>query len=192
MDAAQDHAIIALYNSINSHRNYLEGPNDQLFSETPLHRAAFQGHTRLALEMLRLKPSLGKKLNLDGLSPLDMALRHGRTATVRGLISYDPNLIRVQGRGGITPLHYVVEMENIDLLIRFLLECPSSIKDLTVRQETAVHIAVRKRKIEAFKVLFGWIKRTDNTAVLTWRDEEGNTVLHVAALTNQPEACSFY
>ncbi|KAL2544187.1 Ankyrin repeat family protein [Forsythia ovata] len=116
-----------------------------------------------------------------------MALRNERTATVKGLIRYDPNLIRVQGRVGITPLHYVVEMENIDLLIRFLLECPSSIKDLTVRFETAVHIAVRKRNITAFKVLFGWIQRTDNTAVLTWRDEEGNTLLHVAALTNQLE-----
>ncbi|KAL2544231.1 Ankyrin repeat family protein [Forsythia ovata] len=191
MDTAQDPDIIALYDSINRNPDYLEGPN-KLFFETPLHRAASEGRTHLALEILRLKSSLGKKLNLDGLSPLDLALHNGRTATVRGLISYDPNLIRVQGRGGITPLHYVVEMENIELLIRFLLECPSSIKDLTVRYETAVHIAVRKQKFRAFKVLLGWIQRTDNTAVLTWRDEEGNTVLHVAALTNQPQACSFY
>ncbi|KAL2544179.1 Ankyrin repeat family protein [Forsythia ovata] len=191
MDTAQDPGIISLYNSIIRDPDYLEGPKDQLFFETPLHRAASEGHTRLALEMLRLKPSLGKKLNLDGLSPLDMALRNERTATVKGLIRYDPNLIRVQGRGGITPLHYVVEMENIDLLIRFLLECPSSIKDLSVRQETAVHIAVRKQNFKAFKVLLGWIKRTDNTTMLRWRDDEGNTVLHLAAITNQPQACSF-
>ncbi|KAL2544177.1 ankyrin [Forsythia ovata] len=191
MDAAQDPGIIALYNSIDIDPDSLEGPKDKLFFETPLHRAASEGHTRLALEMLRLKPSLGKKLNLAGLSPLDMALRNERTATVKGLIRYDPELIRVQGRGGITPLHYVVEMENIDLLIRFLLECPSSIKDLTVRQETAVHIAVRKQKFTSFKVLLGWIKRTDNTTMLRWRDDEGNTVLHLAAITNQPQACSF-
>ncbi|KAL2544237.1 Ankyrin repeat family protein [Forsythia ovata] len=125
MDAAQDPDIIALYNSIYSDPDYLEGPNDKLFFETPLHRAASEGHTRLALEMLRLKPSLGKKLNPDGLSPLILALRNGHTATVKGLFRYDPDLIRVHGREGITPLHYVVEMENIDqnidLLIRFLL-----------------------------------------------------------------------
>ncbi|KAL2517188.1 Ankyrin [Abeliophyllum distichum] len=160
MDTARDTDIIALYNSINRDPDYLEGPKDQLFFETPLHRAASEGHTRLALEILRLKPSLGKNLNLHGLSPLDMALRNNHTATVKGLIRYDPELIRVQGRGGITPLHYVVEMEIIDLLTRFLLECPSSINDLTVRQETAVHIAVRKRKSTAFEVLLGWIMRT--------------------------------
>ncbi|KAL2544176.1 Ankyrin repeat family protein [Forsythia ovata] len=187
MDTSQDPDIITLYDSIYRNPDYLEGPYDKLCFETPLHRAASEGHTRLALEMLRLKPSLGKKLNLDGLSPLDMALRNERTATVKGLIRYDPNLIRVQGRGGITPLHYVVEMENIDLLIRFLLECPSSIKDLTVGQETALHIAVRKQNFTAFKVLIGWIKRTGNTKMLRWRDDEGNTVLHLAALSNQQQ-----
>ncbi|KAL2544180.1 Ankyrin repeat-containing protein BDA1 [Forsythia ovata] len=178
MDTAQDPDIIALYDSINRNPDYLEGPNNKLFFETPLHRAASEGRTHLALEILRLKSSLGKKLNLDGLSPLVLALHNGRTATVRGLISYDPNLIRVQGRGGITPLHYVVEMENIDLLIRFLLECPSSIKDLTVRYETAVHIAVRKQKYRAFKVMKLLTKLVDVNA----KNSEGKTSLDILHL----------
>ncbi|KAL2517195.1 Ankyrin repeat family protein [Abeliophyllum distichum] len=171
MDTALDLDINNLYDSINSNPDYLEGPNNQLFFQTPLHIAASEGHTRLALEILRLKPSLGKKLNPDGLCPLDLALRNGHTATVKGLIRYDPNLIRVQGREGITPLHHVVEMENIELLIRFLLECPSSIKDLTVRYETAVHIAVRKQKFRAFKVMKLLTKLVDLNA----KNLEGKT-----------------
>ncbi|KAL2544235.1 Ankyrin repeat family protein [Forsythia ovata] len=137
MDGAQDPDIIALYKRIRTNPEYLEGQNDMPFAETPLHGAASEGRTHLALEIFRLKPSLGKKLNLDGLSPLDLALRNEHTSTVKRLVKYYPELIRVQGREGITPLHYVVETEDIDLLIEFLIVCPSSIKDLTVRDETA-------------------------------------------------------
>ncbi|KAL2517187.1 Ankyrin repeat family protein [Abeliophyllum distichum] len=119
MDTAQDLDINKFYDSINSNPDYIEGPNNQLFVQTPLHIAASEGHTRLALEILRLKPSLGKKLNPNGLSPLILALHKGHTATVKGLIRYDPDLICVHGRGGITPLHYVVERQDIDLLIKF-------------------------------------------------------------------------
>ncbi|CAI9784613.1 unnamed protein product [Fraxinus pennsylvanica] len=100
---------------------------------TPLHDVACEGPTILSLEILRLKPSLGKKLNLDGLSPLDLVLHNGHDSTAKQLVNHDPNLIRVPGKGGITHLHYVVETEKIDHLIKFLLECPSSIKDLTIR-----------------------------------------------------------
>ncbi|CAI9784615.1 unnamed protein product [Fraxinus pennsylvanica] len=102
-----------------------------------------EGRTGLALEILRLKPSLGKKLNLDDLSPLHLALGNGHTNTVRRLVKHDSDLIRIPGREGITLLHYAVEKEDIDLLIYFLIVCPSSINDWTVRDETAVHIAVR-------------------------------------------------
>ncbi|CAI9755469.1 unnamed protein product [Fraxinus pennsylvanica] len=186
MDAAQDLDIIVLYNSIRENPQYLEVPNEMPFAETPLHIAASEGRTTLALEILRLKPTLGNKLNLDGNTPLDLALRNRHTTTVKRLVRKDPDLIRVPGRGGITPLHYAAETdENIDLLIRFLLLCPSSIMDLTNRDETAVHIAVQNQNLRGFKVLLGWLRRSDNTKVLSFRDEDGNTVLHLAALTNQ-------
>ncbi|CAA3022948.1 ankyrin repeat-containing BDA1-like [Olea europaea subsp. europaea] len=191
MDAAQHPDIVALYNTISTNPDYLEVPNEMPFAQTPLHNAAREGRTDLALEILRLKLSLGKKLNLDGLSPLDLALHNEHASTVERIVNHDPNLIRVPGRGGITPLHYVVETEKVDLLIKFLMECPSSIKDFTIRDETAVHIAVRRGKFRAFKVLIGWIMRAGNGEVLRCRDAEGNTVLHLAALANQHQACCF-
>ncbi|CAI9784605.1 unnamed protein product [Fraxinus pennsylvanica] len=124
-------------------------------------------------------------------SPLHLALGNGHTNTVRRLVKHDPELIRVQGREGITLLHYAVEKEEIDLLIYFLLICPLSLFDLTVRDETVVHIAVRNNNVRAFMVLFGWARRTDKMSVMRWRNEEGNTVMHLAALTSQTEVCSF-
>ncbi|XP_022880887.1 ankyrin repeat-containing protein BDA1-like [Olea europaea var. sylvestris] len=187
MNAIEDPDIVHLYTKIRNNPHYLEVPSEMPFVESPLHTAASQGRTSLALEILRLKPLLGKKLNLDGLSPLHLALSNGHTNTVRRLVKHNPVLIRVPGREGITLLHYAVEKEDIDLLIYFLLICPSSINDMTVRDETVVHIAVRNENLRAFKVLLGWAGRTLNTTVLPWRNEEGNTVMHLAALTNQSQ-----
>ena len=107
---------------------------------------------------------------------------------MRRLVRFAPELIRIQGRERITPLHYAAEVEEIDFLAEFLLKCPASIEDVTLCCETALHIAVKNGKLRAFKVLFGWLKRTNNRReILNWGDEDGNTVLHVAASTNQTE-----
>ncbi|CAI9784609.1 unnamed protein product [Fraxinus pennsylvanica] len=153
MNTVQDPDIVALYSKIHNNPEYLDVPNEMTFVESPLHTAASEGHIGLALEILRLKPSLGKKLNLDGLSPLHLALGNGHTNSVRRLVKHDPELIRVQRREGIALLHYLVEKEEIDLLIYFLLICPLSIYELTVRDETTVHIAVRNNNLRAFTVL---------------------------------------
>ncbi|CAL9232392.1 unnamed protein product [Arabidopsis halleri] len=39
----------------------------------------------------------------------------------------------------------------------------------------------------AFKVLLGWIKRVNRKEILDWKDEDGNTVFHIAASINQTE-----
>ncbi|KAL7216006.1 hypothetical protein ACSBR1_028036 [Camellia fascicularis] len=70
MEAARAGNINDLYAIIQSKPNILDGMNKKLFVETPLHVAASAGQTHFALEILRLKPSFGKKLNLEGLSPL--------------------------------------------------------------------------------------------------------------------------
>ncbi|KAL7150401.1 hypothetical protein ABFS83_05G109600 [Erythranthe nasuta] len=164
----------------------------------------------MAVEIQRLMPSFGKKLDLNGFTPVDLALRraHALTTaalqegrgltpaevalrealfrTVRALIDVNPELVRVQGREGITPLHFAAETNDVELLDELLMTFPESINVLTIRGETAVHVAVRNRNLEALKVLCGWLARCDRSQVLGWKDREGNTILHVAASTNQP------
>ncbi|KAL7188454.1 hypothetical protein ACSBR1_038332 [Camellia fascicularis] len=79
------------------------------FVDTPFYIAASAGHAHFALEMMRLMPSFGKKLNPQGLSPLDLALQRREglspsdptlqnriTSTIRRLIYFDKELIRVK------------------------------------------------------------------------------------------------
>ncbi|XP_012472106.1 ankyrin repeat-containing protein BDA1 [Gossypium raimondii] len=156
-------------------------------ADTPLHEAARSDKPHFAMEVANLKPSLSSKLNHMGLSPVHLALQHNCSHMVRGLITINSELIRVKAKGMITPLHYLAQIDDADLLAEFLFACPSSIEDTTVKFETAVHIAVKNRSIRALKVLLGWLNRVNKEDILNWKDEDGNTALHIAVSTNQPQ-----
>ncbi|CAL5441717.1 unnamed protein product [Camellia sinensis] len=199
MEAAEAGDISLLYGCIQDYPKILNSIDDTPFVDTPLHIAASAGHAHFSLEMMRLKPSFGGKLNPQGLSPLDLALRRraelspvkdlqkNLTWTIRWLINLDKELIRVKGRESFTPLHYVAEKGDIDLLAEFLLACPESIMDRTIRDEIALHIAVKNSKLEACKVLLGWLRRSLNQKLLNSKDEKGNTVLDIAVSNSQTE-----
>nr|POE52437.1 ankyrin repeat-containing protein bda1 [Quercus suber] len=144
------------------------------------------------MEMMRLKPSFARKLNLEGFSPIHLALQYKHTEMVSRLLQVNGDLVRIKGREGITPLHYAVAVDDqLDLLAKFLSVCPNSIEDVMTRNETVLHIALKYGKLEAFKFLVEWIrqKRSKNSIfwerkILNWKNEEGNTVLHIAISKN--------
>ncbi|KAK3189305.1 hypothetical protein Dsin_028866 [Dipteronia sinensis] len=119
---------------------------------------------------------------------MHLALLNGHDQLATSMVTViDSELVRVKGKGRITPLHLVAQMDNIDLLAEFLSDCPSSIEDLTVRCETAVHVAVKNGRLSAFKVLLGWLQRVNMEKILEWNDEDSNIVLHIATSTCQPQ-----
>ncbi|KAH7857290.1 hypothetical protein Vadar_010952 [Vaccinium darrowii] len=197
---AREENLDALYEALECNPKVLDEIDKIPFVHTPLHEAV--AHTpsneatraEFALELLSLKPSFGKKLNPDGQSPLHLALSKGFSALAKRLIEHDSELIRVKGRGGKTPLHCVAEIGDAEtnLLAEFLFACPEAIKDLTIRKETAFHIAVKKGQYDAFRLIFEWIWRSYNGELLIWKDDEGNTVLHIATSTKQLRVCHLF
>ncbi|CAH8306507.1 unnamed protein product [Eruca vesicaria subsp. sativa] len=185
--AAQDGDIERLYELIAEDPNILCHFDKMSFCETPLHIAAEKGQTHFAMELMTLKPSLASKLDLSGFSPLHLALQNNHIRMVRAFVAIESSLVSIKGRGRITPLHHVARTGDAELLSEFLLACPSSIEDLTIGCETAVHIAVKNNQLMAFKVLLGWVKRVNKEEILDWKDEDGNTVFHISALINQTE-----
>ncbi|KAF3563375.1 hypothetical protein DY000_02015237 [Brassica cretica] len=113
------------------------------------------------MELMTLKPLLASKLNVSGFSPMHLALQNNHIKLVRGFVALDSSLVRIKGRGRITPLHHVAQ--------------------------TALHIAVENQQLKAFKVLLGWLKRANRKEILDWKDEDGNTIFHIAASINQTE-----
>ncbi|XVE65175.1 hypothetical protein DITRI_Ditri07aG0159900 [Diplodiscus trichospermus] len=104
---------------------------------------------------------------------------------------HGPDLVRVKGREGVTPLHHVVELGHLELLREFLSVNPRSIIDTTNQGETALHIAAKKRNMEALDALLAFLRRSWKgealfweEKVLNWKDEKGYTVLHAVAIMN--------
>ncbi|BFG31263.1 hypothetical protein CerSpe_175370 [Prunus speciosa] len=168
--------------------------NGVSFVDTPLHVAASEGRILFAMEIMRLKPSFARKSNQDGFSPIHLALQNGNTQMVLRLLDVDRGLVRVSGREGMTPLHYVAKEGNIELLLVFLSACPKSFEDVTIRNETALHIALKNGKAEAFEVLVRCLTHACyeevhqlEKRILNWKDDDGNTLLHIATIRNQPE-----
>ncbi|XP_062145776.1 ankyrin repeat-containing protein BDA1-like [Alnus glutinosa] len=193
-DAAQKGSIDALYALIQSDAKVLDRIDEIPFVETPLHTAAFAGHTLFALEIMRLKPSFARKLNQNGFTPMHLALQNNQTQLMLQLLDVDDDLVRVQGREGVTPLHYAAQIGNLEVLVKFLKACPKSIEDITLRRETVLHIALKYDMLDAFRLLLGWLRRAWfrdvshwEKKLLNWQDEKGNTVLHIAASKNKPE-----
>ncbi|CAN7101320.1 unnamed protein product [Brassica rapa subsp. narinosa] len=184
---AQDGDIERLYGLIAEDPEILGHFDKVPFCETPLYIAAEKGQTNFAMELMTLKPSLALKLNVSGYSPMHLALQANHSRMVRGFKAIDSRLVSIKGRGRITPLHHVARIGDAELLSELLFACPSSVEDLTIKCETALHIAVKNHHFEAFKVLLGWVQRVNREDILDWKDEDGNTIFHIAALTNQTE-----
>ena len=200
-EVAQHGNIEAFYNLIiRKDVKILEDIDELPFADTPLHIAASAGgsqHIQFAMEMMRLKPSFARKPNRNGYSPIHLALQNGHTKMVCRLLHIDGDLVRVKGKMGITPLHEVAAAaateQQLDLLVKFLSACPNSIEDETIQNQTALHIALENNNLDAFKCLVRWLRKNKSEnarEILNRRNEEGNTVLHVAVSKNQTEASS--
>ncbi|KAK5833128.1 hypothetical protein PVK06_016940 [Gossypium arboreum] len=191
--AAETGNIDALYSFIHHDANVFKRIDKMEFVDTPLHIAAVTGNNGFAMEMMNLKPSFARKLNQDGFSPIHLALLSGKPEMVIDFLSIDENLVRLKGREGFTVAHYAARDVNVHLLSQFLDVCPDCIFDLTMRRQTALHIAAESKNFEAFKVMLEWIQKTFKDSrstrikILNLQDKDGNTVLHLAASNNQPE-----
>ncbi|KAL5189941.1 Ankyrin repeat-containing protein BDA1 [Glycine soja] len=186
---AQVGDIDLLYKLIQMQPYVLEQTDFMPFVDTPLHVAAAAGHASFATEIMRLKPSFAWKLNPCGLSPMHLALQNKHYRMVCRFVDINKDLVRVKGREGLTPLHIATQTGRTDLVAKFLSACPGSIEDVTVRSETALHIAVKYNQFRALEVLVGWLQRNcqrhaqdREKRVLNWQDEAGNTVLHLSVL----------
>lgn len=95
---------------------------------------------------------------MHGFTPMHLALQRKHEKLVLLLLDVDKNLVCVQGRGGVTPLHYATEIELLDILVEFIKACPHSIEDVTNRRETALHVALKHKRFDTFKLLVGWLR----------------------------------
>ncbi|CAJ2663793.1 unnamed protein product [Trifolium pratense] len=128
--------INLLYDVLQDVPSILADIDSEEFVETPLHIAAFMEHLPFAVEVMNLKPSFALKLNKQGYSPIHIALHSRANVNTDSMVLCFVNmnkdvLVRVKGRGGMTPLHLASELGEVELLAKFLTACPDSINDVS-------------------------------------------------------------
>ncbi|KAG8480409.1 hypothetical protein CXB51_025065 [Gossypium anomalum] len=187
--AARTGNVNELYTVIQRNGNVLRHFDEVEFIETPLHIAAEEGCIEFAMEMMNLKPSFARKLNHQGLSPLHIAVRKGHKEMALRFLEIDKHLVRVRGKKGKTPLHYLCKVGNqLGLLDTFLEASPDCLQDVTIKNRTALHIAIQNNRLDVLQLLIPTLKRKDYYwEVVNRKDKDGNTALHIAAIHNQPK-----
>uniref|UniRef100_A0A6N2ML49 PGG domain-containing protein n=1 Tax=Salix viminalis TaxID=40686 RepID=A0A6N2ML49_SALVM len=157
--------------------------NTQLSAENPLNIAAAMGHVDFVKEILRLKPVFAGEVNQEGFSPMHIAAENGQVEIVKELMKVDVKLCRLEGRQKMTPFHHAAIGGRAEVIGVMLSGCPDCIDDET--EENALHLAVRNNRFEAVKKMVGWIREMNKEYLLNMKDEQGNTVLHLASWKKQ-------
>ncbi|KAL7188455.1 hypothetical protein ACSBR1_038333 [Camellia fascicularis] len=182
---AQTGDVEALYNLIQQDPFVLDKVDQVTFVDTPLHVAISANQTNFAKEIASLKPSFVVKLNQYGYSPIQLASMVEQAEIVKELITIDPKLCLLKGREKTTPLHCPAMAGHTDVVNCLLDGCPQSLVELTIWNETALHLAVKSNQLEAFKLLFEWLQKlqdikrikillSKNPAARTQLDVNGN------------------
>ncbi|KAI5569681.1 hypothetical protein BDE02_12G093200 [Populus trichocarpa] len=159
--------------------------NTQLSAENPLNIAAAMGHVDFVKEIIRLKPVFAIEVNQEGFSPMHIAADNGQVEIVKELMEVDIKLCRLEGRQKMTPFHHAAIRGRAEVISLMLSGCPDCIEDETERRESALHLAVRNNRFEAIKKLVDWIREMNKEYLLNMKDEQGNTVLHLASWKKQ-------
>ncbi|KAJ6976390.1 hypothetical protein NC653_028498 [Populus alba x Populus x berolinensis] len=136
------------------------------------------GHVDFVKEIIRLKPVFSREVNQEGFSPMHIAADNGQVEIVKELMKVDIKLCRLEGRQKMTPFHHAA--------IRGRAEVVRIVSKMRLNEgENALHLAVRNIRFEAIKKLVDWIRHMNKEYLLNMKDEQGNTVLHLASWKKQ-------
>ncbi|OVA19805.1 Ankyrin repeat [Macleaya cordata] len=129
--------------------------------------------------MISLKPEFAGELNQNGFGPIHLASANGYLEIVKELLMVNRDHCRLKSRDKRTPLHYAAIKGRIEVINELVFCCEDSVEDVTIRGETALHLAVKNNQFEAFRFIVERVRQLNKEDILNKKDQEGNTVVEL-------------
>ena len=154
-----------------------------------LHEAAQHGRDDMIKEMLDAGAS-PLIANLRAATPFHWATSHGRTSTIRLLISYaskhgKKGYLDYPNHAGMTPLHEAVQHDRGEIA-KLLLEAGASPLVRAPVAATPFHWAASQGRYPIFEQLISYASKLQSPGYLDYQNHHGKTPLHEAAEFNRP------
>ncbi|KAG5556360.1 hypothetical protein RHGRI_006829 [Rhododendron griersonianum] len=169
------------------------GSTECFFSDTPLHVAVLRGHLDFAKALLRLKPELATEVDSRRCTPLHLASTEGHIELVRELLHLHvkPDVCTTRDQDGRTPLHLAVMKGRVEVIRELLGAKSCLVHDKLGRGETVLHLSVKYNRLEALKALVEYLQSNNMESLLNSIDDDGNTILHLAATFKQVDTIEY-
>ncbi|ERN15056.1 ankyrin repeat-containing protein ITN1 [Amborella trichopoda] len=160
--------------------------------DTPLHVAARFGDPILAREVLQHRPDMAHAINLQGLSPMHLAVANRHLDAYRVLLDADhSNLCFLRDRDGRTPLHYAAMNGDFIALSLILSRSPRSAETLTDRGETVLLLCAKYHRFETLRDILRTPAFRNLTDLINQPDNNGNTVKKLVNVARRPELAEY-
>lgn len=156
------------------------------FDETPLHIAAMLGHLDFAQALVHYKPELAAEVDCRGSSPLHLASANGYVGIVKLLLQVNSDACLARDEEGRTPLHLAIMKGRVDVAEELIRVAEST---LNATGQMFLHLAVKYNRSNCLKMPVELAGESQN--VLNARDNNGNTILHLAASLKQTETVKY-
>ena len=158
------------------------------FNRSPLYVAANLGHLEFVTEILRRKPRMAEELDhAQRSSPLHVSSANGHLEVVKALLAVNPNTCLVRDQEGKNPIHVAAINGRVHVLDELLRAKPQAAREQTHGGESVLHLCVKHNQLESLEFL---VNVMDDRELLNFKEDNGNTVLHLAVAAKQLEVTS--
>ncbi|KDP37274.1 hypothetical protein JCGZ_06330 [Jatropha curcas] len=156
------------------------------FGQTCLHVAVMKGHIDIVEVLSNELPSLAQKIDKNENMPLHCACINGSLEMVLLLLQKGSKDTHWwwYNNDGYTPLHLAVMNGNVKILEEFQAKALSSFEKFPRHSKQSVFHLATKRRSEPEDVFFFLAHIPSLLHLLYYKDELGNTVLHLACENN--------
>ncbi|MGA9364746.1 MAG: ankyrin repeat domain-containing protein [Bacteroidota bacterium] len=155
------------------------------FGQPTLHRgllnACWTGHLDSMKMIIHGKQGI-EDVTDSRLTLLHIAAYKGYLDIVKYLVENEVD-VNPKAANGITPLHLAAQQGHKEI-VQYLLDHEASITAKTEKGQTPFALAVQQNQKEVVDLLIGLQKENKTSKVTEEKDNDGNTVLHLAATAN--------